>query len=182
MIVSDLLLLYGVYRSTLNLPSLKRYLIWVLVIWSPGLIIVDHLHFQYNGFLFGWLLLSISFLAQGRDVMGGFLFAVLLCFKHLFAVAAPVYFIYLFRHYCWGGFVRTFARLSVMGAVVVAVFAAAYGPFVYYGQVIHPLIYISVFYSALFCIEFLFYHMLNFMCFICMSFLYLHLYLITFEF
>ncbi|XVF69833.1 hypothetical protein PTKIN_Ptkin11bG0112600 [Pterospermum kingtungense] len=133
-IVSDLLLLYGVYRSTQNLPYFKRYLIWVLVIWSPGLIIVDHLHFQYNGFLFGWLLLSLSFLAQGRDVIGGFLFAVLLCFKHLFAVAAPVYFVYLLRRYCWGGLLRGFARLSVMGVVVVAVFAAAYGPFVYYGQ------------------------------------------------
>ncbi|MBA0761221.1 hypothetical protein Gotri_023898, partial [Gossypium trilobum] len=134
-IVSDLFLLYGVYRSTLALASLKRNLIWLLVIWSPGLLIVDHLHFQYNGFLFGWLLLSLSFLAQGRDVMGGFLFAVLLCFKHLFAVAAPVYFVYLLRHYCRGGLVRGFARLSVMGAIVVAVFAAAYGPFVYHGQI-----------------------------------------------
>ncbi|KAE8712497.1 putative dolichyl pyrophosphate Glc1Man9GlcNAc2 alpha-1,3-glucosyltransferase [Hibiscus syriacus] len=134
-IISDLFLLYGVHISTRNLASLKRYLVWVFVIWSPGLLIVDHLHFQYNGFLFGWLLLSISFIAQGRDLMGGFLFAVLLCFKHLFAVAAPVYFVYLLRHYCRGGLVRGFARLSVLGAVVVAVFAAAYGPFVYYGQI-----------------------------------------------
>lgn len=147
-IVSDLFLLYGVYRSTLTLASLKRNLIWLLVIWSPGLLIVDHLHFQYNGFLFGWLLLSLSFLVQGRDVMGGFLFAVLLCFKHLFAVAAPVYFVYLLRHYCRGGLVRGFARLSVMGAIVVAVFAAAYGPFVYHGQV-GPLIYFYVFWLIL---------------------------------
>ncbi|OMO53233.1 Glycosyl transferase, ALG6/ALG8 [Corchorus capsularis] len=134
-IVSDLFLFYGVYRLTSNLASSKQNLVWVLVLWSPGLMIVDHMHFQYNGFLFGWLLLSISFLAQKRDLMGGFLFAVLLCFKHLFAVAAPVYFVYLLRHYCWGGLVRGFVRLSVMGAVVVAVFAAAYGPFVYHGQI-----------------------------------------------
>ncbi|XP_017985235.1 PREDICTED: probable dolichyl pyrophosphate Glc1Man9GlcNAc2 alpha-1,3-glucosyltransferase [Theobroma cacao] len=134
-IVSDLFFMYGVYRCTSNLPSLKRNLVWILAVWSPVLVIVDHLHFQYNGFLFGWLLLSISFLAQGRDLMGGFLFAVLLCFKHLFAVAAPVYFVYLLRHYCRGGLVKGFARLSVMGAVVVAVFAAAYGPFVYHGQI-----------------------------------------------
>ncbi|GLU00343.1 hypothetical protein SLE2022_177200 [Rubroshorea leprosula] len=134
-ILSDLLLLYGVYRLSKNLDSLKRNLIWVLVIWSPGLLIVDHVHFQYNGFLLGWLLLSISFLVEGRDLMGGFLFAVLLCFKHLFAVAAPVYFIYLLRHYCRGGFVWGFGRLSVMGAMVVTVFAAAYGPFLYHGQI-----------------------------------------------
>lgn len=67
--------------------------------------------------------------------MGGFIFAALLCFKHLFAVAAPVYFVYLFRHYCRGGLLKGSARLVVMGSAVLAVFAAAYGPFWYYGQV-----------------------------------------------
>ncbi|KAL9456919.1 hypothetical protein AB3S75_006035 [Citrus x aurantiifolia] len=134
-ILSDLWLLYGVYRLTKNADLKRRNLIWVLIVWSPALVIVDHLHFQYNGFLLGWLLLSISFLQEGKDLMGGFLFAVLLCFKHLFAVAAPVYFVYLLRHYCWKGLVRGFSRLSVLGAVVVAVFAAAYGPFLYHGQI-----------------------------------------------
>lgn len=108
---------------------------WVLVVWNPGLLIVDHMHFQYNGFLLGLLLLSLSWLEDGKDLMGGFAFAVLLCFKHLFAVAAPVYFVYLLRHYCRGGLVRGFGRLVMMGTVVVAVFVAAYGPFVYYGQI-----------------------------------------------
>lgn len=109
-------------------------MIWVLVIWSPGLLIVDHVHFQYNGFLLGILLISLSALEDGKDLFGGFVFAVLLCFKHLFAVAAPVYFVYLLRHYCRGGFFRGFGRLLMMGTVVAAVFVAAYGPFVYYGQ------------------------------------------------
>ncbi|PON99797.1 Glycosyl transferase, ALG6/ALG [Trema orientale] len=135
-IVSDLCLVYGVFRLSRNLDSLRRKSIWVLIIWSPMLVIVDHLHFQYNGFLLGVLLISLSYLEEGNDLMGGFVFAVLLCFKHLFAVAAPVFFVYLLRHYCWGGgFLRVFKRLSAMGAVVVAVFLAAYGPFVYYGQI-----------------------------------------------
>jgi alpha-1,3-glucosyltransferase len=137
-IVCDLVLLYGVYRLSKNFSMgfKERVLMWVLVVWSPGLVIVDHMHFQYNGFLLGLLMMSISYLMEGRDLMGGFIFAVLLCFKHLFAVAAPVYFVYLLRHYCWKGFVKGFWRISVLGAVVVAVFAAAYGPFVYLGQVI----------------------------------------------
>ncbi|KAM7260126.1 hypothetical protein ACFE04_015867 [Oxalis oulophora] len=136
-ILSDLLLLYGIFKLTIKFEPLKRRLIWVLLVWSPGLIIVDHVHFQYNGFLLGCLLLSVSYLVEGRDLIGGFYFAVLLCFKHLFAVAAPVYFVYLLRHYCcWkAGFVKAFGRLSALGFVVVAVFTAAYGPFVYYGQI-----------------------------------------------
>ncbi|KAF3434127.1 hypothetical protein FNV43_RR25230 [Rhamnella rubrinervis] len=101
-ILSDLSLLYGIYRLTRNLDSRRQKLIWVLVIWSPMLVIVDHLHFQYNGFLL---------------------------------VAAPVYFVYLLRHYCWRGLLRGFGRLLIMGAVVAAVFVAAYGPFVYQGQI-----------------------------------------------
>lgn len=134
-ILSDAVLFYGIYRITRKLDPKEKYLIWVLAVWAPGLIIVDHLHFQYNGFLLGMLLISLSALENGEDLLGGFAFAVLLCFKHLFAVAAPVYFVYLLRHYCRGGLVKGLGRLVVMGSVVVAVFAAAYGPFVYNGQI-----------------------------------------------
>lgn len=135
-ILSDVVLFYGIYKITRKFDPKERFLIWVLVIWSPGLIIVDHLHFQYNGFLLGMLLLSLAALEDGKDLMGGFLFAVLLCFKHLFAVAGPVYFVYLLRHYCRGGLFRGFGKLVAMGSVVLAVFAVAYWPFVYYGQVL----------------------------------------------
>ncbi|XP_021756442.1 probable dolichyl pyrophosphate Glc1Man9GlcNAc2 alpha-1,3-glucosyltransferase [Chenopodium quinoa] len=135
-IVSDLVLHYAIYRITRKLDSTKRRLIWVLVIWSPALFIVDHMHFQYNGFLLGLLLVSISALMEGRDLMGGFFFAVLLCFKHLFAVAAPVYFVYLLRHYCRGGLIKGFGRFLMMGLAVVVVFAAAFGPFVYHDQML----------------------------------------------
>ncbi|XP_010691987.2 probable dolichyl pyrophosphate Glc1Man9GlcNAc2 alpha-1,3-glucosyltransferase [Beta vulgaris subsp. vulgaris] len=134
--VSDLVLHYAIYRITRNLESNKRRLIWVLVIWSPALLIVDHMHFQYNGFLLGLLLISISGLMEGNDLVGGFFFAVLLCFKHLFAVAAPVYFVYLLRHYCRGGWIKGFRRLFGLGMVVVLVFAAAFGPFVYHDQML----------------------------------------------
>ncbi|BAT95939.1 hypothetical protein LR48_Vigan02g087800 [Vigna angularis] len=134
-ILSDLSLLYGVYRLTRNLDLKKQKLVWLLIIWSPVLFIVDHVHFQYNGFLIGILLISLSYLEEGRDLLGGCIFAVLLCFKHLFAVAAPVYFIYLLRHYVWGGMIRGFGRLLIMGGVVTAVFASAFGPFFYLGQI-----------------------------------------------
>ncbi|KAL0284132.1 UNVERIFIED_CONTAM: putative dolichyl pyrophosphate Glc1Man9GlcNAc2 alpha-1,3-glucosyltransferase [Sesamum radiatum] len=122
--LSDSVLIYSAYRLTRNrnFSSFERFFIWAVVIWSPGLFIVDHLHFQYNGFLLGMLLLSISFLEEGKDLVGGFFFAVLLCFKHLFAVAAPVYFVYLFRHYCRGGLVKGFGRLVLIGSVVLVVF------------------------------------------------------------
>lgn len=136
-ILFDSLLFAGAYLISRRMPGPTRWMLWMLIVWSPMLIIVDHMHFQYNGFLLGWLLLSLWFLGEGRDLAGGILFAVLLCFKHLFTVAAPVYFVYLLRR-CFvgkGGFVRGLGRLTMLGAAVVAVFASAFGPFVYYGKV-----------------------------------------------
>ncbi|GFZ00729.1 ALG6, ALG8 glycosyltransferase family [Actinidia rufa] len=104
-ILWDTVLIYGIYRLGRKLGSRERNLIWVLVVWSPALLIVDHLHFQYNGFLMGILLVSLSLLEEGRDLTGG------------------------------EGWVRGFGRLVAMGTVVVAVFVAAYGPFVYYGRI-----------------------------------------------
>ena len=71
---------------------------------QPRLIIVDHIHFQYNGFLLGVLLLSVAFLRRNDalgDVLGGLTFAILLMLKHIFAYCAPLYFVYLLRHYCF---------------------------------------------------------------------------------
>ncbi|XP_077235187.1 ALG6, ALG8 glycosyltransferase family [Tasmannia lanceolata] len=138
-IISDLVLFYGVYRLTRNLNEEKRRMVFVLLIWSPVLIIVDHIHFQYNGFLIGILLVSLSFMEEGKDLMGGLFFSVLLCFKHLFAVAAPVYFVYLLRHYCRGGVLKGIGRFLLMGGVVAAVFSVAFGPFLYYGQIVQIL-------------------------------------------
>ncbi|KAJ4799872.1 hypothetical protein LUZ62_051118 [Rhynchospora pubera] len=130
----DLSLFFASYRliSTSRRRSLFTL---VLILWSPSLFIVDHVHFQYNGFLLGIFLLSLGFLEEGKDLAGGFVFAVLLCSKHLFLVAAPLYFVYLLRHYCKGGFFRGFSRLVIMGIAVAAVFVASFGPFVYYGQI-----------------------------------------------
>ncbi|PIA55974.1 hypothetical protein AQUCO_00700352v1 [Aquilegia coerulea] len=134
-IVSDLFLYYGVYRLSRNLGFWRSKMLLVLIVWSPALFIVDHMHFQYNGFLLGVLLISLSFLEEEKDLMGGFVFAILLCLKHLFAVAAPVYFVYLLRHYCRGGFVKGCGRFFMMGVAVGMVFIVAFGPFLYYGQI-----------------------------------------------
>eukprot|EP01018_Ginkgo_biloba_P013764 Gb_35161 [translate_table: standard] len=131
--VADLLLYWALWRCCRKLPLEKQRLVYIAVVCSPGLFIVDHIHFQYNGFLLGILLLSLSLLNEGQDLMGGVVFAVLLCFKHLFAVAGPVYFVYLLRHYCRGSY--KILRFFTLGVSVVIVFLLAFGPFLYYGQI-----------------------------------------------
>ncbi|KAG5188221.1 ALG6, ALG8 glycosyltransferase family-domain-containing protein [Tribonema minus] len=74
----------------------------VLVTLNGGLLLADHMHFQYNGMLLGVLLLSLGLMIQGRQVASGLVFAALLMMKHLYACLAPLYFVYLLKGYCLG--------------------------------------------------------------------------------
>lgn len=62
---------------------------------------VDHIHFQYNGVLFGLLLLCVDFALRDQFIALTFAFSVLVCSKHLFVYLAPPFGIYLLRKYCF---------------------------------------------------------------------------------
>lgn len=105
---------------------------------SPGLMIIDHIHFQYNGFLYGILVLSIV-LARKRSTLlySGISFAILLCLKHIYLYLAPAYFVYLLRAYCLDPksvFRPRFGNIIKLGSGVLGVFGAALGPFIHWGQ------------------------------------------------
>ena len=108
------------------------------VLLSPGLLIIDHIHFQYNGFLYGLLILSIVLARNPSGLLpSGILFSVLLCLKHIYLYLAPAYFIYLLRAYCLGPrsiFDVKFLHCIKLGAGIGIVAALAFGPFMYYGQ------------------------------------------------
>lgn len=82
------------------MPEAQHAVVTALVVLNAGLLLVDHIHFQYNGMLLGALIYSVSLVRQGRDLEAGVVFAVLLNMKHLFLYLAPAYFVYLWRHFC----------------------------------------------------------------------------------
>jgi alpha-1,3-glucosyltransferase len=91
-----------------------------LAVTSPGLLLVDHVHFQYNGMLFGVMLLSLSLLAEGRTLAGAAVFAVLLNLKHIFLYMAPFFFVHLLATHC-----TSVGRFLGLAASVTAVFAGS---------------------------------------------------------
>ncbi|XP_061181373.1 probable dolichyl pyrophosphate Glc1Man9GlcNAc2 alpha-1,3-glucosyltransferase [Saccostrea echinata] len=120
----------------------KALVLSFLVLCNFGLLVVDHIHFQYNGFMFGILLWSITCLLQNQIIWSALWFSVLLNFKHIYLYIAPAYFVYLLRHYCfkstdgkfqWSSFSPF--RLFSLGFVVIYVFALSFGPFLYLKQV-----------------------------------------------
>ncbi|GAM22191.1 hypothetical protein SAMD00019534_053660 [Acytostelium subglobosum LB1] len=115
------------------------FILYGIMILNPGLLMVDHIHFQYNGFLKGIMLLSLYFMASGHPLLGGIVFATLLNFKHIYMYLAPAYFVYLLIHYCFGSSARlssfNITRFIALGVSVLAVFAISLGPFIIYQQI-----------------------------------------------
>ncbi|KAF3012177.1 hypothetical protein G7054_g8267 [Neopestalotiopsis clavispora] len=100
---------------------------------SPGLLIIDHIHFQYNGCMYGILIASLV-LAKERSglLASGLVFAALLCMKHIYAYLAPAYFVYLLRVYCLSPksiFRIQFLNCVKLGTGILAILGAAFGPF-----------------------------------------------------
>ncbi|GLC42829.1 hypothetical protein PLESTB_001428000 [Pleodorina starrii] len=94
----------------------RGVVLFLLVVCNAGLLLVDHVHFQYNGVMMGVLLWSLHAARCGRHLASGLLFAALLNLKHLFLYAGPAFFVYLLRHYCCEG--------SALGPAISATSAA----------------------------------------------------------
>ena len=110
----------------------------ISILLSPALLIIDHIHFQYNGFLYGILVMSLVLARkQSTILLSGLTFAVLLCFKHIYLYLAPAYVVYLLRMYCLSH--KSILRIRFGNSVKLAtglglILGAAFGPFLYLGQ------------------------------------------------
>jgi alpha-1,3-glucosyltransferase len=105
--------------TAITTSTTSSYLTFFLIVSNPGLILLDHIHFQYNGMLLGLLLLSISCMVRGASVaatgtssssssssqiwelLSAAIYAILLTMKHLYITLAPLYFFYLLRRHCY---------------------------------------------------------------------------------
>nr|CAG4650184.1 EOG090X06YP [Sida crystallina] len=105
-----------------------------LLLCNVGLFIVDHIHFQYNGFLSGIFLLSIGCILRGQNLQSALWFSILLNLKHIYLYIAPAYFFYLLRSYCLefrkSKWLIHWKRLFSLALIVISVFGVTFGPFV----------------------------------------------------
>ncbi|KAI8380155.1 glycosyltransferase family 57 protein [Blakeslea trispora] len=140
-IVTELVLYWALMRYTKHFGD--KYVNWMIagsLFMHPGLIIVDHIHFQYNGLLYGILILSIVEAKRNNLLVSGAIFAILLNFKHIYLYLAPAYFVYLLKTYCFVSDTdkkyTSFSlwRLMTLGSTVIMIFAISFTPFIYLGQ------------------------------------------------
>lgn len=137
---TDILLLYAtwLFLTSSALPSRAHIQTFALVAFNAGLLLVDHIHFQYNGVLMGLLVLCLYFAQSEHYLLLAAAYSTLVLMKHLFVPLAPVYAVFLIQKHCMvdqgrsNGAKRTtfsvgrFAQLVVVAGVALG---AAFGPF-----------------------------------------------------
>jgi len=147
-IVTDLVLAFGVHVCAGALKGSSRIIhqqdrtdladhLAALVLTNAGLLMIDHVHFQYNGVLLGLLLASIGYMLSHKYLKSALLFVVLLNMKHIFLYCAPAYFVYLLASFCNPSrdkLTTCIANLVGLGSIVIAGFGLSLGPFVYHGK------------------------------------------------
>jgi len=112
----------------------RGLVLFFLLVCNAGLLLVDHIHFQYNGVLMGLLMWSVYFMHRGWDWLSGVVFTVLFNMKHLFVYLGPVYFVQISRHWCAGNGAVGWTRFVAMGVTVVLITWASLGPWIMMGQ------------------------------------------------
>lgn len=136
-IITDVLYIIAAWRLTSNIPNKEQRIhTFILAVFNIALLFVDHIHFQYNGFLMGILLLCII-LAQKKRFLGlALAFSVLVLMKHLFVPLAPIFALYLLKSYCMNS--KNFSefnknlfltRLFYLVLIALSVLILGFGPF-----------------------------------------------------
>lgn len=140
-IATELVLAFALKKYVSTSPPASKagsHAVAISILLSPALLIIDHVHFQYNGFLYGILSLSLVLARQeSTRLLSGFLFVALLCLKHIYLYHAPAYFVYLLRAYCLSEnrILRIrFGNSFRLAFGLACIFGAAFGPFLYWGQ------------------------------------------------
>lgn len=160
-ILSDVVLFAGAYVATKSISMLGEkgcgrapYFTFLIIVTNPGLILLDHVHFQYNGALLGLLLISIACMVRGAstrviennrvkqidqrwELLSAACFCLLLAAKHLYLMLAPLYFCYLLRRHCFvvevkenDAFVSfSLRRMLVLGMVTLLFLLGPFVPF-----------------------------------------------------
>lgn len=115
-----------------HIESLECSLAIVLALLYPGIILIDHGHFQYNCVSLAFFIYAVMFLLKSHDLLASFFFCLALNYKQMELYHAFPFFLYLLTtcvpkpgHSVSSGL----WKLAKISATVILTFAAIWTPF-----------------------------------------------------
>ncbi|CAG9540297.1 unnamed protein product [Cercopithifilaria johnstoni] len=103
----------------------------VFLLANVSLVMIDNIHFQYNGILTSLLLVSLGWIMRKSFLCGALTYCILLNMKHIYLYYAPAYAVYYAINYLFSPgkvFITNGAKLA---AILILPFALSFGPFIY---------------------------------------------------
>ena len=151
----------AVYCSSRMIPrssssrSSKEIALLFSMTFNAGLLLLDHMHFQYNAFVLSLLIFSVSTLSSRSEDSGGgpraqsirtllsaVSYCILLTLKHLYLLLGPAFLIEMLSKYCfcfnkrsgrWPTFSFSASRFLLLGLATLTTVAIPFIPVVYTG-------------------------------------------------
>ncbi|RKP18934.1 ALG6, ALG8 glycosyltransferase [Rozella allomycis CSF55] len=148
-IFTDVFLIYSIWHLQKSLGThTKKNLLPAFILLSPGLFFLDNIHFQYNGFLFSFFFMSLSFIIrvsherkvkQKNYLASALYYLILVNLKHIFLYLAPAYGILYLRAYVRipsissiSFIFKSFSFYKLL-FLTLSIFGVSLGPFAYHG-------------------------------------------------
>lgn len=113
-----------------NKSAVEKALVSAVMLLYPGLLLIDHGHFQYNSVSLGFALWGVVGLATNHDLLGSIAFSLALNYKQMELYHALPFFCYLL-----GTALKMQSKIGVivkvikLGVVVIATFVLCWFPF-----------------------------------------------------
>lgn len=122
----------SVQKNRINLEKLDCSLAVILALLYPGIILIDHGHFQYNCVSLAFFVYSLTFLLNNHDLFSSFFFCLALNYKQMELYHALPFFLYLLStcvpkpgYSAYSGLLK----LAEIGVTVIVTFLLIWIPF-----------------------------------------------------
>jgi len=136
-LLGDLFLFFSLkfLSRSLNLSFNKFLILLISIQFYAGLVIIDNMHFQYNGILFGLFFISLGYIAKKKYTHGAIFYIICLCMKHIFIYFAAAYFIFYLQYIIInniqkGKYKFMIANIIYIGLGIYAVLQLTFLPFI----------------------------------------------------
>ncbi|KAK3706996.1 hypothetical protein QZH41_014083 [Actinostola sp. cb2023] len=136
-LVADVLVYFPavIFFVLMCLPGRSRtnkVLIAGVILLYPGLVLIDHGHFQYNAVSLGLCLWGVIALCRKYDMLGSVAFVLALSYKQMELYHSLPFFFYLLgKTLTFTSWSRRFIYLSKLGVAVIGTFALCWLPFLF---------------------------------------------------
>lgn len=110
-----------------NQSPIGQFIGAAAILFQPGLMLIDHGHFQYNCVMLGLTVYAINSLLEEYYAAAAVCFVLSICFKQMALYYAPIFFAYLLSKSLFSPRFN-FPRLLSIAIATISSFAAIYAP------------------------------------------------------